>query len=547
MRRSFITRRNPMNFSALFLLFLTLLSAGAGHAAPPVKARDIRPDRELLITHPSVVDSETAKYPGAWSFGALIEQLVGKEKAPDVVRRWLESYYWNGLPDCPDAMPTFTDPSFISLVVQMQGKPVIPKMDTGVASWIPGRPGVFEKVIRPWMARDGYDPTAGKPWQPNLKNAPFRLLGIVNRMDLVAPQLVDLEKPLENRWKLAGREKDFARMKALMTDEAPIVDRRLQRFGGLGGYGGGFTNSGPTDAGEGRLIFGAVDGDGRPLAGDWTLIFEYKLAVPNVLGASTKRKGDDPVTVAVSVWAELWHRLGSFELGDHRFNEALENLTTVFTNRPQPADPTSFAQLRSSEASFGFGREFRQFELRDDKLVPTFLPMTPSPRYMADTRSGGQLLSSFLRSIQPLILAGFHTLPDKVEDRGDEQQLLGGRALIPDGERDFYWDPNPRVSREARRIFSMNTCNGCHAGDTGCPDGLHVHPRAHGEAAKLSGFLRMDGRPNRFQDPGLKTSYVQQREMEDRAEILAALLLPKESRRLDALEDVLRERMRRGH
>ena len=67
-------------------LFAFLLGGGASaDGAPPIKANAIRPERELIITHPAVVDSEKARYPGAWSFGVLVEQLVGKEKAADSV------------------------------------------------------------------------------------------------------------------------------------------------------------------------------------------------------------------------------------------------------------------------------------------------------------------------------------------------------------------------------------------------------------------------------------------------------------------------------
>jgi hypothetical protein len=39
-----------------------------------------------------------------------------------------------------------------------------------------------------------------------------------------------------------------------------------------------------------------------------------------------------------------------------------------------------------------------------------------------------------------------------------------------------------------RHKFSLNTCNGCHAGETGTPF-THVFPRAAGVEAKLSDFL----------------------------------------------------------
>jgi hypothetical protein len=501
-------------------------------AAPParVKAADIRPERELLITHPAVVDSDFAKYPGPWSFGVLIEQLVGKDAAPQVVREWLEQY--------ATVSSASTTPGFMQ---------------------IPARPEIRSKVIEPWQRRDGFDPAKGEPWSPKLANAPFRLLAIVNRMDLVAPELVDVQTPIKNAWRLRGKEEEFTRMLQLTGQ-----NDSLGFFSG-GGYGGRGVSIEPTKlppepnvAGEGRLVFGALGEDGRPLVGGWTIILEYKLeshhakTLEGTLPGSPARE----LLSGVRLWAQMWHALGQYELGDHRYNEMLAHVTRAFTHRRGAPDTTTvtsedepaFGQLRSSEAAFGKERVFRQFRLAGLKLTPETLPMTPEVKFMEDTPDGGRVLASFLKATEPLILAGLHTLPGNVNDRnGQSHSLLAGHAVIPAGEKEFHWDPRPGISRNARRLFSVNTCNGCHAGDTGCPDGLHIHPRNEGEAARLSAFLRMDGKPNRFQDPGVKSSYVKQEEIADRAAILAALLEPRKSRRVDALEDSLRERLRRGH
>ena len=43
-------------------------------------------------------------------------------------------------------------------------------------------------------------------------------------------------------------------------------------------------------------------------------------------------------------------------------------------------------------------------------------------------------------------------------------------------------------SNEARHIFSLNTCNGCHAAETGTLF-MHVRPTPFGIPAELSGFM----------------------------------------------------------
>jgi hypothetical protein len=77
-------------------------------------------------------------------------------------------------------------------------------------------------VIDPWKTRDGQAGATDAAWNPNLANAPFRLLAIVNRLDL-------------NR-----------------GDGANVVE----------------------NAGEGRFVFGVTDNGGAPLP--FTVIFEYE-------------------------------------------------------------------------------------------------------------------------------------------------------------------------------------------------------------------------------------------------------------------------------
>ena len=79
----------------------------------------------------------------------------------------------------------------------------------------------------------------------------------------------------------------------------------------MGGWGGPGPNA-PDEpfVGEGRLVFGATDQQGKPLPGGWTVIFEYRL--PNValqVQAGGVKESTDKVRNLATVWANRWHAL----------------------------------------------------------------------------------------------------------------------------------------------------------------------------------------------------------------------------------------------
>src|SRR6187455_925940 len=69
----------PMNsFTRLAVTIITVvLAPNISHAA--IEADSIRPERELFITAPFVVDAPEAQFPNAWSFGRLMQELIGEE------------------------------------------------------------------------------------------------------------------------------------------------------------------------------------------------------------------------------------------------------------------------------------------------------------------------------------------------------------------------------------------------------------------------------------------------------------------------------------
>src|SRR5688572_13228573 len=80
-------------------IFLLVASACSGGTEAPTdetsQAATIEVDskRELLILDLSVVEDPTrSAYPGAWSFGHLIEELAGERDVEEFIVSWLTQY-----------------------------------------------------------------------------------------------------------------------------------------------------------------------------------------------------------------------------------------------------------------------------------------------------------------------------------------------------------------------------------------------------------------------------------------------------------------------
>jgi hypothetical protein len=136
---------------------------------------------ELAITALSVVEDPVRTAPGgAWHFGTLMRAMAGDQDPSTLVRQWLR---------------TWTTAQTINGLT------------------VPARTQLMTKVLGPWEQRSG---GASRPL--DFSHAPFRLLAIMNRMDLRQP----------------------------------------------GGQ-----------AGEGRFVFGVLDPSGNPM--EFTVILEYAL------------------------------------------------------------------------------------------------------------------------------------------------------------------------------------------------------------------------------------------------------------------------------
>lgn len=125
------------------------------------------------------------------------------------------------------------------------------------------------------------------------------------------------------------------------------------------------------------------------------------------------------------------------------------------------------------------------------------------------------MIADYINANEADLLTNTHLVPLEFPTGAP---FLGARSLTLDPN--FVWRtpgaPAPTVNNEARHHFSLNTCNGCHGGETKTPKFVMVSPtESNGpmepEGAKLAPFLLGTGV---FKDP---VDMVTDREFNDLA------------------------------
>ncbi len=564
---AFITRvssycRNVILTSALVLGTMPASRSGAAEVVKPTKPAPhaVKPEMELLITHPAVLDSPETQFPGPLSFGYLMEQLAGKDQGGRFTKDWLKLW----LAD-----------------------------QTVNGDVAPARAKMLELVLESWRKKDqAANDEDDNPftWTPNLAHAPFKLIAVVNRMDLVATNVVATMKreaetaqqnlaflngnllamvppppsrdftalnPLVPRDSLAGKsivaqlEKDAPRSgtarKAKAADQSAFVASPVAFSPGIAappvfGYYG---SEGGT--GEGRFVFALTDAEGVPLEPGFTVIFEFTLGfpVPKAGEKTIASLGQDELT---KLWAAKWHHLGTHEQFGPAYVQELIEVTTCFTASrmgSSASDPTiapALAQLRTNDGVLDPVRELRQFGfVRADpqgggiaRLTPSLLNSTPAERFHDPKQSAGlaMVLNTQSDNLRKNLTI---TIPAAVQFTKEKEPvgLLAARALLPGDPKDFHWDVPRARDRAVVKELSLHSCNGCHGGDTACDDGCHL--KAGPAGTKLSSFLatNKDGVPSR--------------EMKDRALVLKSLLEIDDASSKAALLRLLQQRHRKTH
>lgn len=298
---------------------------------------------------------------------------------------------------------------------------------------LPARTQLFNRVIQPWVVASGSPAgsftIANWDTRPlDLARAPFKLTAIVNRLDLRG-------------------------------------------------------NSGYTvsNAGEGRFVFETLNSSCAPLLtpGGFTVIFEYGIPISNC------RK--------LVEYAKAWYDLRTFTLGSPEYNAALQAITDVFaTTNAAPAKPNGSAinQIRTNEIALSAPWELREFNVDPGthQLFLTTVKQEPAKKYNAKAVPAGTatdvtIMADWVNANAADIKSDRHSVP---MDVGGVPFLGGKSHTEPFG----FWDaaPGQITDPDARHHFSLNTCSGCHGGETRTGF-LHVGTAPFGAPAPLSGFL----------------------------------------------------------
>lgn len=369
------------------------------------------PSKSLLINDPSVVGagdptrtwdpcSGTGTKLGAFTFGHLMTEMANQPLTgidpSTFAMLWLKTWLVN------QTVNTFN---------------------------VPARPNMATTIINPWLAASG-------GVKLDLGIAPFRLLAIVNRLDLRT---------------------------------------------GSGGYGGG-----TGDAGETRFVFGAVIPGRTCQLLPFTVIFEYGVPIRGCFN--------------VRSWAQQWINLNSLVLGSAAYNAALQAITDqVVLRNAAPLKPNGSAlnQLRTNEIAIGSPWELRQFNLLSaiDLLHETPVFRTPDVQFNAQDPNWNlsTTLDAYIVANKVPIDNGTHVVPLSI----GTTPFLGGAAPVTFNNVGYFWntstldlDPTHVGNwNQERHLFSLNTCQACHAGETLTPF-THISPTTPiGSPAALSGFL----------------------------------------------------------
>jgi hypothetical protein len=244
-------------------------------------------------------------------------------------------------------------------------------------------------------------------------------------------------------------------------------------------------------AGEGRFVFGVLDRDGNTT--QFTVILEYALL------ASTDAE--------VLGWASAWHNLGALDPATETYRAALQRVTDRFARggvAPSRPNGSAISQVRTNEIALAFPWELREFRLRGTPAQLREVTVIKTPRNDFD---GSTVLRDFVNTNEAAILAGTHTVPLTFQG----QPFRAGAVT---NNIDF-WSAAGIRNNDARQLFSVNTCNGCHGAETGTAF-LHVAPRQANALAPLSGFLTgitvsdpVSGVPRSFSDLSRRAADLQ--------------------------------------
>jgi hypothetical protein len=294
---------------------------------------------------------------------------------------------------------------------------------------VPNRATMMQQdILGPWPTL----PNGSLPPYLDLSQAPLRLLAIVNRMDLR-------------------------------------------------------TSDGPSQAGQGRFVFGAVyrNTPGTCVNLPFTVIFEYNLSTS---------------VQSTQAWAEQWHALGTtyqsagFTPG---YLAALHDLTKLFTQ----GSGLSLSAIRTDEVALAPVQGVAEpngvatvgsWDLREihpqQGSCPTSVSGSVPPACLLFAQTTNNPDYALLSSQDTL-----YNLIDGYQCTSSSVSPIAGYQGAYAPNFPTLWNASSNgvaVSASQRHAFALNTsCAGCHSLETGNQAFMHILPRNAGSPSQLSNFL----------------------------------------------------------
>lgn len=407
-------------------------------------------ENSLMITNLNVVQDPTRTYNpcvggtaggnpnGVWTFKQLMTNMantpVSGVTVDNFVKDWVDKELFS--------QKSLTSSGDVTTVTGPIGATTIRDSLTNVNS-------SKRRFIAAWLRNAGFPVTSAtniSGWKTQLVNKleffPVRLLAIVNRLDLR----------------------------------------------GNFGYTGN-SNSG----GEGRFVFCFMDNvngctSSNNNQGSMTIILEYGIPKSNCS--------------AIKDYANQWYNLKNLPIGTSTYNAALQAVTDVFTkvnagatminpDGSRKANGSALNHLRTNEFIMS-PWNIRDFAILKDNISNTnkltLIHPDKEPMREANNASGGLPLLAKVTALVDLANANTSAIesdnPYSIAD-----PIKGVDAQIPTPS--YFWNPSTtrRINSDlARHKLSLNTCSGCHAGETRTSF-THIRPTNFGTAATLSSFL----------------------------------------------------------
>lgn len=255
---------------------------------------------------------------------------------------------------------------------------------------------------------------------------------------------------------------------------------------------------GTAPAGELRFVFGVMQ-NCQPTR--FAVILEY---------------GIPPMScVQLRQYAQKWQTLSTMVPGTPIYNAALQAITDpIVKHGAGGAKPNGSAlnQLRTNELFIGTPWELREFVLSSAThlLAETTTKQTP-----ISLTNNTNVTTNFVNTNLAAIVANNYVVP--LQFPGATPYLAGNAPVPPD-----FWKGNPQIANnDARKNFSLGTCNGCHKRETNTTF-VHIDPATPiGAPAALSDFLTGANMP--IADPVVPATQRTYHDLQDRKNKLAAL------------------------